>query len=157
MASGGDIKFQLQDRAGLGFGAIEKYKNIMIAEMEKLPCISSAYSTFKLTNPQLYIDIDRERAQKLNLSIGDIFTTMQYNLGAVYVNDFNILGRVYRVMAQAEGGSRRDVADVYKLKIPNTRGENVQLGSLASIRRYVGPNGLSRYNLYLSSDRKSVV
>ncbi len=152
MASGGDIKFQLQDRAGLGFGAIEKYKNIMIAEMEKLPCISSAYSTFKLTNPQLYIDIDRERAQKLNLSIGDIFTTMQYNLGAVYVNDFNILGRVYRVMAQAEGGSRRDIADVYKLKIPNTRGENVQLGSLASIRRYVGPNGLSRYNLYLSSD-----
>ena len=152
MASGGDIKFQLQDRAGLGFGAIEKYKNIMIAEMEKLPCISSAYSTFKLTNPQLYIDIDRERAQKLNLSIADIFTTMQYNLGAVYVNDFNILGRVYRVMAQAEGGSRRDIADVYKLKIPNTRGENVQLGSLASIRRYVGPNGLSRYNLYLSSD-----
>ena len=152
MASGGDIKFQLQDRAGLGFGAIEKYKNIMIAEMEKLPCISSAYSTFKLTNPQLYIDIDRERAQKLNLSIGDIFTTMQYNLGAVYVNDFNILGRVYRVMAQAEGGNRRDIADVYKLKIPNTRGENVQLGSLASIRRYVGPNGLSRYNLYLTSD-----
>ena len=152
MASGGDIKFQLQDKVGMGVAAIEKYAKLLIGEMEKSPAISSAYTTFKTTNPQLYIDIDRERAQKLNLSIADIFTTMQYNLGAVYVNDFNILGRVYRVMAQAEGESRRDISDVYKLKIPNSLGQNVQLGSVASIRRYVGPNALSRYNLYLTAD-----
>jgi multidrug efflux pump subunit AcrB len=100
----------------------------------------------------LYLDIDRERAQKLNAPISSIFTTMQYNLGSVYVNDFNILGRVYRVVAQAESNRRKDIADIYRLKVPNALGQNVPLGSVAKIKRYVGPNTLVRYNLYTSSE-----
>ncbi|MBQ6534523.1 MAG: efflux RND transporter permease subunit, partial [Opitutales bacterium] len=152
MASGGDLKFMLQDRAGLGQNTIERYAKLIVEEVEKLPCISSAYTTFKTTNPQLYIDIDRERAQKLNVPISSIFTTMQYNLGSVYVNDFNILGRVYRVMVQAESNRRKDISDIYRLKIPNALGQNVPLGSVAKIRRYVGPNNLVRYNLYMSAE-----
>ncbi len=152
MASGGDFKFQLQDKVGLGVETLEKYAQILIDEIEKLPSVSSAYTTFRTSNPQLFIDIDRERAQKLNIPISSIFNTMQYNLGSVYVNDFNILGRVYRVMAQAESNNRRDIADIYRLKIPNSLGQNVPLGSVASIKRYVGPNTLSRYNLYVTAD-----
>ena len=152
MASGGDLKCMLQDRAGLGLEAIQKYTELLVEEIDKLPSTSSAYTTFKTTNPQLFIDVDRERAQKLNVPISSIFTTMQYNLGSVYVNDFNILGRVYRVMAQAESNRRKDVSDIYRLKIPNSLGQSVPLGSVARIYRYVGPNNLVRYNLYTSSE-----
>ncbi len=152
MASGGDFKFQLQDKVGLGVDALEQYSRLLVEEMLKLPSVSSAYTTFRNSNPQLFIDIDRERAQKLNIPISSIFSTMQYNLGSGYVNDFNILGRVYRVMAQAESANRRSESDIYKLKIRNTLGKNVQLGSVATIRRQVGPNNLSRYNLYMTAD-----
>ncbi len=152
MASGGDLKFMLQDRAGLGTNSLQRYSQLLTEEIEKLHSITSTYSTFRTTNPQLFIDIDRERAQKLNVSISSIFTTMQYNLGSVYVNDFNILGRVYRVMAQAESNRRKDISDIYRLKVPNALGQNVPLGSVATIKRYIGPNKLIRYNLYTSAE-----
>ena len=69
-----------------------------------------------------------------------IFRTLQFNLGSVYVNDFNILGRVYRVVAQAEASNRKDIADIYKLKVPNDLGQNVPLGSVVTINRIM--NGL---------------
>jgi len=81
-----------------------------------------------------------------------IFSTMQFNLGSVYVNDFNILGRVYRVMAQAESNRRKDIKDIYRLNVPNAQGQNVPLGSVATIKRGIGPNSLGRYNLYLSAE-----
>ena len=98
------------------------------------------------------MDIDRERAQKLSVPISSIFETMQYNLGSVYVNDFNILNRVYRVVAQAEDTQRGDVSDIYNLKVPNVRGVNVPLGSVANIRRTIGPESVARYNLYPAAE-----
>ncbi len=89
-----------------------------------------------------------ERAQKLNVPISAIFETMQFNLGSIYVNDFNILNRVYRVKAQAEGSLRSDLRDIYNLKVPNIRGNNVPLGSVAKINRIIGPSRVSRFNLY---------
>ena len=89
-----------------------------------------------------------ERAQKLNVPISAIFETMQFNLGSIYVNDFNILNRVYRVKAQAEGSLRSDLRDIYNLKGPNIRGNNVPLGSVAKINRLIGPSRVSRFNLY---------
>ena len=77
---------------------------------------------------------------------------MQYNLGSVYVNDFNILNRVYRVVAQAEDTQRGDVSDIYNLKVPNVRGVNVPLGSVANIRRTIGPESVARYNLYPAAE-----
>ena len=91
---------------------------------------------------------NRERAQKLNVPISAIFETMQFNLGSIYVNDFNILNRVYRVKAQAEGSLRSDLRDIYNLKVPNIRGNNVPLGSVAKINRIIGPSRVSRFNLY---------
>lgn len=73
---------------------------------------------------------------------------MQFNLGSIYVNDFNILNRVYRVKAQAEGSLRSDLRDIYNLKVPNIRGNNVPLGSVAKINRIIGPSRVSGFNLY---------
>lgn len=101
-----------------------------------------------MSSPQLFVDIDRERAQKLNVPISSIFETMQFNLGSIHVNDFNILNRVYRVKAQAEGSKRSELRDILNLKVPNIHGANVPLGSVAKVNRTVGPDRVSRFNLY---------
>lgn len=145
---GGDFRVQVQDRVGLGVRAVEKYTNIMAKKATESEPIINAFTTFKVSSPQLYVDIDRERAQKLNVPISAIFETMQFNLGSIYVNDFNILNRVYRVKAQAEGSLRSDLRDIYNLKVPNIRGNNVPLGSVAKINRIIGPSRVSRFNLY---------
>ena len=152
IGSGSDFKLQVQDRVGLGVFELEKYTNQLIGQINALPAVSDAYTTYTTNNPQLYATIDRERAQKLNVSIDSIFKTLQFNLGSVYVNDFNILGRVYRVVAQAEAGNRKDIDDIYKLKVPNDLGQNVPLGSVVSIRRGIGPYKIIRYNLYPSAE-----
>lgn len=152
IGSGSDFKLQVQDRVGLGVFELEKYTNQLIEQINALPAVSDAYTTYTTNNPQLYATIDRERALKLNVSIDSIFKTLQFNLGSVYVNDFNILGRVYRVVAQAEAGNRKDIDDIYKLKVPNDLGQNVPLGSVVSIRRGIGPYKIIRYNLYPSAE-----
>ena len=152
IGSGSDFKLQVEDRAGLGVFELEKYTNELIEAINALPAVNDAYTTYTTNNPQLYATIDRERAQKLNVSIDSIFRTLQFNLGSVYVNDFNILGRVYRVVAQAEASNRKDIADIYKLKVPNDLGQNVPLGSVVTIKRGIGPYKIVRYNLYPSAE-----
>lgn len=153
LGNGGDYKFYVQDRVGLGLDTVQKYTNLMAAKAtQELDPVSFAFTTYRVSNPQLYADIDRERAQKLNVPISSIFDTMQYHLGSVYVNDFNIIGRVYRVVAQAEGKSRREVSDIYNLYVPNAQGKNVPLGSVANVRRIVGPVTTMRYNLYTAAE-----
>ena len=149
---GGDFKAMVQDRTTHGIEAVNKYTNLIAAKAMEHPDIAMAFTTFRVSSPQLYLDIDRERAQKLNVPISSIFNTLQYNLGSVYVNDFNILNRVYRVMAQAEGSQRTDINDIYNLKVPNVRGVNVPFGSVANVRRRVGPESISRYNLYPAAE-----
>ncbi len=145
---GADWRLQMQDKAGLGQEYIEKYVHILVKEILTLNSISEAYTSYTAMTPQLYIDVDRQRAQKLNVSIASIFTTLQFNLGSIYVNDFNLLGRVYRVVAQAESRDRANLQNIYNLKVPNAFGKNVPLGSLIKIKRTVGPEFTMRYNLY---------
>lgn len=145
---GGDFRVQVQDRVGLGVRAVEKYTNIIAEKARQSEPILNAFTTFKVSSPQLFVDIDRERAQKLNVPISSIFETMQFNLGSIYVNDFNILNRVYRVKAQAEGSKRSELRDILNLKVPNIHGANVPLGSVAKVNRTVGPARVSRFNLY---------
>lgn len=150
---GGDFKCYIQDRIGRGIEDVANYtREIAYKSMTQHPEISLAFTTYRISTPQLYVDIDRERAQKLNVPIGSIFETMQYNLGSVYVNDFNILNRVYRVSMQAEGGNRNDIPDIYNLKVQSLSGQNVPLGSVANIRRIIGPDTVNRYNLYPAAE-----
>ncbi len=149
---GGDFKLMVQDRTSHGIAAVEKYTHLIAAEAMRRPEIALAFTTYRISTPQLYLDIDRERAQKLSVPISSIFNTLQYNLGSVYVNDFNILNRVYRVMAQAEGAKRTDTFDIYNLMVQSASGANVPLGSVADVRRTVGPQTVGRYNLYPAAE-----
>ena len=150
---GGDFKCFIQDRTGRGIESVEKYtREIAYKAMKESPEVSLAFTTYRISTPQLYVDIDRERAQKLNVPIGSIFDAMQYNMGSVYVNDFNILNRVYRVSVQADDASRRDERDIYNLKVPSADGSLVPMGSVAEIRRIIGPDTVNRYNLYPSAE-----
>lgn len=81
IGSGSDFKMQVEDRAGFGVFELEKYTNELVAEINALPAVNDAYTTYTTNNPQLYAAIDRERAQKLNVSIDSIFRTLQFNLG----------------------------------------------------------------------------
>ena len=152
IGSGSDFKFQVQDRIGFGIADLEKYTKLFVEKINETPMVSQAFTSYTISNPQLFVDIDRIRAQKLNVPISSIFSTMQYNLGSIYVNDFNLLGRVYRVVAQAEADSRKDISDIYRLKVPNEQGENVPLGSLVKVKRIIGPDRVMRYNLYTSAE-----
>ena len=152
LGMGGDFKFFVQDKTGRGLAELQRYTQLMAEEASKLESVSSAFTTYRISNPQLYVDINRERAQKLNVPIASIFNAMQYQLGSIYVNDFNIVGRVYRVVAQAESSSRRDPNDIYNLKVQNAQGRNVPLGSLVDVKRVIGPSGVISYNVYNAAE-----
>lgn len=150
---GGDFKCYIQDIVGRGIGDVEKYtREIAYKAMKEHPEVSLAFTTYRVSSPQLYIDIDRERAQKLNVPISYIFDTMQYNLGSSYINDFNVLNRVYRVSMQAEDISRGDIRDVYNLKVSTADGNMVPMGSVSNIRRIIGPDTVNRYNMYPAAE-----
>ena len=104
------------------------------------------------STPQLYLDIDRTKAQLLGVNITDVFAALQIYLGSAYVNDFNLFGRTFRVIAQAESGERLDPKDVLKIRVRNSSGETVPLGSFTTIRDQAGPFRVPRYNLYPAAE-----
>ncbi len=115
------------------------------------PEIAQAYTTFRANVPQLFVDLDREKAKTLQVSVAEIFQTMQAQLGSYYVNDFNLFGRVYRVMIQAEGSYRNKVEDISELYVRSNKGEMVPLGTLIDVENVLGPVLLKRHNLFRSA------
>ncbi|WP_170412457.1 efflux RND transporter permease subunit [Ruegeria atlantica] len=115
------------------------------------PEIGQAYTTFRANVPQLFVDLDREKAKTLQVSVAEVFQTMQAQLGSYYVNDFNLFGRVYRVMIQADGSYRDNVEDIANLYVRSTKGEMVPLGTLIDVENVLGPVLLKRHNLFRSA------
>ncbi len=115
------------------------------------PEIGQAYTTFRANVPQLFVDLDREKAKTLQVSVAEVFQTMQAQLGSYYVNDFNLFGRVYRVMIQADGSYRDNVEDISNLYVRSTKGEMVPLGTLVDVENVLGPVLLKRHNLFRSA------
>ncbi len=113
--------------------------------------MAQSYSTFRANVPKVYVDLDREKAKSLNVSISDVFTTLQGYMGSIYVNDFNLFGRVYRVMIQADGEFRSQVEDINALYVRSQSGEMVPMGTLVTVRNELGPVALNRYNMFRSA------
>lgn len=113
--------------------------------------IGQSYSTFRANVPKVYVDLDREKAKSLNVAISDIFTTLQGYMGSIYVNDFNLFGRVYRVMIQADGEFRSQVEDINALYVRSQTGDMVPMGTLVDVRNELGPVALNRYNMFRSA------
>lgn len=120
----------------------------LVYSANQQPSISQAYSTFRANVPQLFVDLDRERAKLLGVNVNDVFLTLQSFLGGYYVNDFNLFGRVYRVMIQAEGSFRDRADDIARLHVRSQSGSMVPLRTLVSVDNVLGPQILSRYNMF---------
>jgi multidrug efflux pump subunit AcrB len=122
----------------------------MMATANQTPGLTGVFTTFSESSPQFFLDVDREKAQYLNVPIQSIFDTLSNNLGISYVNDFNAFGRVYQVRAQADERFRMEESDMLNLKVRSATGNLVPLGTLVDIRNTSGPALVQRYNMYVS-------
>ncbi|MGZ0707563.1 efflux RND transporter permease subunit [Coraliomargarita sp. W4R53] len=152
IGSGGGFKMQLRDRAGLGPAVLEQtaWKLAMAANAE--PSITQTFTSYRSSVPQYYADVNRVKAKMLDVPLDNIFSTMQIYLGSLYVNDINLLGRTYRVTAQADTEFRDTPEDLYSLKTRNNNGDIVPLASLVELKNSAGPDRYVRYNLFSSAE-----
>ena len=148
----GGLKMQLEDRAGLGYEALYEATQAMLAKARQTPGLVGAFSGYEINTPQLTADLDRVKAKRLGVGITDVFDTMQIYLGSLYVNDFNKFGRTYQVKVQADAVFRTSADDIKLLKVRNSAGEMVPLGSILTVEPSYGPERVQRYNAYLSAD-----
>ncbi|WP_145265659.1 efflux RND transporter permease subunit [Calycomorphotria hydatis] len=149
---GGGYKVYLQDQSGAGTEALDAVTNNIVMQANQQAGIVQIYSNFRLSVPQIYADVDRLKAQMLDIPLSNIFEALQVYLGSSYINDFNILGRTYRVTAQAEPEFRDEPSDILKLRTRSASGATVSLGAVVEVQRTVGPDRLVRFNLYPSAD-----
>jgi multidrug efflux pump subunit AcrB len=120
----------------------------LLAAAHQDPRRARGFSTFSASTPSVFLDIDRDKAQALGLSITDIFTTLQATLGGIYVNDFNLYGRTWQVNIQGEALDRNDLSSIWRIFIRNKAGAMVPLRSVANARIVLGPQTISRFNNY---------
>jgi multidrug efflux pump len=148
----GGFKLQIEDRASLGYEALDAATKAFLAKAYQAPELAGLFSSFQVNVPQLYADVDRTRARQLGVPVTEIFDTMQIYLGSLYVNDFNKFGRTYSVRVQADAEFRARAEDVGQLKVRSSRGEMVPLASVMNIKPSFGPERAMRYNGFLSAD-----
>ncbi|MFG1372836.1 multidrug efflux RND transporter permease subunit [Xanthobacter oligotrophicus] len=148
----GGFKFQIEDRAGRGYAALDEATKAFLAKAATAPELAGLFSSYQVNVPQLFADIDRVKARQLNVAVTDVFDTMQIYLGSAYVNDFNTFGRTYTVRVQADAPFRARPEDVGTLKVRSATGEMIQLSALLKVRSAAGPERAMRYNGFLSAD-----
>ncbi|HZA02396.1 MAG TPA: multidrug efflux RND transporter permease subunit [Hyphomicrobiaceae bacterium] len=152
IGNAGGFRMMIQDRSGHGSEALQQAVFAMMGRAAQTPGVTQVFSLFETSTPQLYLDIDRTKAQMLGINISDVFSALQTYLGSYYVNDFNLLGRTFRVTAQADSTYRLDPKDVLQIRVRNSSGDTVPLGSFTTVRDIAGPYRVPRYNLYPAAE-----
>jgi HAE1 family hydrophobic/amphiphilic exporter-1 len=152
IGTGGGFKMYVQDRAGRGPRALEQAVGGIIGPANQTPGLTQVFTLFNTSTPQVYADIDRTKAEMLGVPITRFFDTLSIYMGSSFVNDFNILGRTYRVNAQADNPFRLSVRDVENLRTRSTAGDMVPLGAVASFHEITGPYRVPRYNLFRAAE-----
>nr|MDJ0514562.1 efflux RND transporter permease subunit [Methyloceanibacter sp.] len=147
----GGFKMQVQDTQGGPLSQLADVAQQLMGAANQDPVLSRVFTTFNTGTPSVYADIDRVRAEMLGVNADDVFETLEVYLGSQYVNDFNFLGRTYRVTAQADGKYRQDLHAISQLRARNAQGEMVPLGSVAAFEDITGPYRVERFNLFPSA------
>jgi len=156
IGNAGGFKMMLEDRAGLGSQALVDAARALVGAANQDPSFAGVFTLLNTGSPSLYADIDRMKAEKVGLTPTDVFNTLQVYLGSQYVNDFNLLGRTYQVIVQADGRFRQDGQDLMGLKTRNSAGEMVPIGSVADLKSVTVPYRVPRYNLYPAAEVQGV-
>ncbi|MEG3089464.1 efflux RND transporter permease subunit [Sphingomonas sp. PB4P5] len=152
IGTGGGFKMMIEDRQNLGYKALEGAAFAMMMQANQAPGLTSVFTTFNTRTPRLYADIDRERAEQLGVPVSNVFATLGTYLGSSYINDFNFLGRTYRVTAQADAPYRDQPSDIGHLRTRSASGAMVPLDAVMTLKDDSGPYRVVRYNLYPSAE-----
>jgi len=151
LGAAGGFELQLQDRAGAGIVLLQNIGDDLVYQGNVNPNLTRMNNGLRSTVPQLFLEIDRVKAKNLNVPLQSIFNTLQANLGSLYVNDFNLFGRTFRVMMQADHKFREKIDDITRLQVRNSQGQMVPLETLVKVTDTAGPQAITRYNLYPSA------
>ena len=153
LGNGGGFKMMVQDTSGAGYRALEGATFAMMGAAAQAPDqVQQVFSTYNTGSPRIAADVDRDRALMMGVQPSEVFSTLGIYLGSSYINDFNLLGRTFRVTAQAEPAYRDDLADIANLKVRSTAGAMVPIGSVATLREDSGPSRIVRFNLFPSAE-----
>jgi HAE1 family hydrophobic/amphiphilic exporter-1 len=150
LGNAGGFRMQVQERTGADVRRVLAATTELIGRARENPNLTGVFTTYSANSPQVYLEIDREKARILNVPISNIFETLQVNLGTAYVNDFNAFGRVYQVRAQADQRFRVEQKDLDRLRVRTANGALVPLGTIVETREVTGPDLVQRYNMYPS-------
>lgn len=152
LGQGSGYSLYIQDRAGLGYGALQEAANALSGTIMQTPGMHFPISTYQANVPQLDAQVDRDKAKAQGVALTDLFGTLQTYLGSSYVNDFNKFGRTWKVYAQADGQFRDSIEDIANLRTRNASGEMVPIGSMVHIGTTYGPDPVIRYNGFPAAD-----
>jgi hydrophobe/amphiphile efflux-1 (HAE1) family protein len=152
IGNAGGFRMMVEDRDGRGAQELQDAVFAMMGQAARTVGVKQVFSLFENSTPQLYLDIDRTKAELLGVALTDVFGSLQTFLGSSYVNDFNVFGRTFRVTAQADSRHRVDPKDVLNVRVRNASGATVPLGSFTTLRDISGPYRVPRYNLYPAAE-----
>ena len=152
IGTGGGWKLIVEDRSGAGYKALEGAATDMMIQANQQKQVTSAFTLFNTSTPRLWAEIDRDKAEMAGVPPEAIFETLSIYLGSAFVNDFNYLGRTYRVTAQADAPFRDEASDIARLQTRSLSGAMVPLGSVATVRDDSGPYRVVRYNLFPAAE-----
>jgi HAE1 family hydrophobic/amphiphilic exporter-1 len=144
----GGFQMMVEDRGGTGLHELGKAAQQLIHEADREPELRGVTTTFSASSPQLYLEINRTMVESLGVTINDVFLSLQTYLGSTYVNQFNKFNQSFQVRVQAGPDYRRELQDISNLYVANRDGQMVPLGAMLSVRRMLGSELLTRYNLY---------
>ncbi len=150
LSTSGGFEYQLEALEGQDPAAMGSVMRGLIAAANQDKRLARVFSTFTATNPSIYLDIDREKAQALGLNVDDVFSALQATLGGIYVNNFNLFGRTWQVLIEGDSADRNDIAAIWKIYVRNNKGEMVPMRAIANLRMVTGPQVITRYNNYRS-------
>jgi hydrophobe/amphiphile efflux-1 (HAE1) family protein len=151
LGTSGGLEAEIQDLQGRPPTALAAAMRSLVFAANQDPRLERVFSTFSADIPQLFLDVDRDKAQVLGVPVNEMFAVLQANLGSTYVNDFNLYGKVYRVIIQAESDARDAIDDVARLHVRNGSGEMVPMSTLVDVRPVLGPLSIVRYNQRMSA------
>ena len=148
MSTSGGFEGYVQNRAGKTPEELMQKTQEFVSAANKRPELSNVRTTFSVSTPQYRIDLDREKARSMNVSINSVYSVMQATFGSLYVNDFTYMGRNFRVTVQSEAKFRRTPADLRYVYVKSNTGELIPLSALVTVERVTGPELINRFNIF---------
>ena len=152
LGSAGGFNMKIQDRGGQDMASLAEATRLVVEAARQRPEVTGVLTTFSTNEPQLWLEVDRERAKILGVPIVDLFQALQTYLGGFYINDFNLYGRTFRVLMQAESQFRQTPEDLQRFYVRSTEGKMIPVSEVVTLGATNGPLALNHFNLLRSAD-----